>query len=1455
MGNSIELDLTVLVPSRRHVGVDLRVTAPPGTTFADVLPLLGEAVGAAPTRVTCHGALVDAGAVVGMPPLVHGATLVLDEAPRPAAGPTGPVDLVVVAGPDAGRRQAVPPEGLVVGRSAGLGLSLDDERLSRRHARVVPDDTGFRVTDLASTNGTRCGTSVVEDDSCVLTGGETIEIGSSLLRLQRSGGTAVLTHPRGDGRVTVNRAPRTLPPEPAMTVAAPTPPTPPRRTRVPWLAAALPLPFAGVLALVFGVQMLAFALLSPLMLVGNVLAERLGGRREHAREVAAHELDLEQRRAELDALCATERDRRWRAVPDAATVLATACGPGARLWERRRTAPDFGRVRIGVGELAARAGWAPAGGAPVEHPLLPGLPVEVDLTAVGGLGVAGATDDVEAVVRHVVGQVATLHSPRDVRLVVHSGGAECPLSWARWLPHTTAYGDGETCLDVLREVVAGREDDRERGRSGTPPLVVVVLAEVEGAPATGELLDLLERGRELGVVGLVGARRASALPGSCHAVVGLGQGAVDGTARLDVDGSEPVATFTADLVGWWWGDRLGRALAPLVDAASGGEAVPGSVDLLELVPWLGPGATAVSVGAPPAESVVGSVVGHWRAGTGRPLARLGRLAGQPWAVDLAADGPHLLVGGTTGSGKSELLRTLVASLALECSPEDVSFVLVDYKGGSAFGDCARLPHTVGLVTNLDDGLARRALVSLGAEIDRRESLLATSGARDFDDHRRRGGALPRLVLVIDEFRMLAEELPDFVDGMVSLAAVGRSLGLHLVLATQRPAGAVTADISANVNLRIAMRVRDVADSTDVIGAPEAARISPDRPGRGFARGGDGDLVEFQAARVGGPSTSPGMRLEVLDALGRPRSSLLAARSAASVTTPPDEGLASLASLLRAAARSGQVAEPHRPWLPALGEHLDVDEVGVEGVALVDLPAAQRQEVLLHRGQGHWLLAGGPRSGRTTALRTVIASHVATPGSPTQVHVIDTSGELADLEALPHVGAVVGARDVSRVRRLLHRLRDRARDDGDPASPVLLVVDGWERLDLDGDLTAGGLRDEVLGLLQAGDPSLRAVVSGDRSVLTSRLGPVAAETFLLPLADPADAAYAGLSRRDLPSSTAPGRAVRLRDRAEVQFARRDPLSEAAVRDAAFPLPLEVPRLPARVAYDAIVPTTDAAPTVVPAPAPRASAGTSGGAGPPGERLALGLSAETGSIAFLDPARHGRRLLVAGHAGSGRSSTLATIGVSAMLAGRPVAVVEGRSGSVTGAIRSATGAGTGVGSGPVADGRLPHDEIARGARTPHPARGDDPVRVDPWDVDALVAARRRSPDLVVLVDDADRLDGAPVEAALLELTALLDRDGGLVVVASTVAAVTAQFRGLLPCVARAQTGMLLAPRTPGDGEAFGIRAPRGVSPVPGRALLVSGRVAEEVQVALLPDEPPQSCGEGTAAERGRATVRCA
>ncbi|MBU3689852.1 MAG: hypothetical protein FGM29_09890 [Actinobacteria bacterium] len=223
-------------------------------------------------------------------------------------------------------------------------------------------------------------------------------------------------------------------------------------------------------------------------------------------------------------------------------------------------------------------------------------------------------------------------------------------------------------------------------------------------------------------------------------------------------------------------------------------------------------------------------------------ARLGWAADGRFDLDLVGDGPHAVVVGTTGSGKSELLRSLVLSLAAAHSPNDVQFVLIDFKGGAAFDACVRLPHVIGLLTDLDDDLGDRVVVGLRAELRRREHVLREAGVADVNDT-----DLPRLVIVVDELARLQADVPSFVSSLVDIAQRGRSLGVHLVVATQRGGQTLSADLLANSSIRIALRLQSRADSMDVVGVPDAHFLPRRSPGRSIVRVGQDDPVVFQCA--------------------------------------------------------------------------------------------------------------------------------------------------------------------------------------------------------------------------------------------------------------------------------------------------------------------------------------------------------------------------------------------------------------------------------------------------------------------------------------------------------------------------------------------------------------------------------------------------------------------------------
>ncbi|MCK9928437.1 cell division protein FtsK [Frankia sp. Mgl5] len=1070
-----------------------------------------------PAVIHVDGAEVDPGLRLDASPLRDGSVLRLGAPLGPPLGagrnePVGLVELRVTGGPGAGMVHRLLAGEYGLGSDPAGGVVLRGHSTPRRALSLrVGVDGSCTITPRAG--------ATVWIDGCRRDGpvsfpaGErggagpraTLRVGGARLLLTVPDEPDALLQPAPAGPyLEISREPRMLRAPGGSRYRLPTPPVPPRPAPPPVLATLLPAAAAtGMAVLLHAYYLLLFAALAPLSLVGSYLAARRQAAREHQRELA----EYQRIRAEIDRDATAALDREAaalrRAHPDPAATLLRALGPRRGLWERRPEDPDFLHLRVGTGDLP--------GGVVLDDPAAPDhrrqtrwqlrdVPVTVPLPETGVLGVVGAGDFAGVVGSWLTAQAAVHHSPRDlaVHLVV---GTASPASWewARWLPHCRppdgppgailvgADGPGRARrVDELASMIDARLARTGGGGAAQVPRDPAVLVVVEGAASMrAALIPVLRSGPLVGVYVVCLERDPRLLPPECHTVVEQ----VPGGMRVRRQGAEGVDQVCPDLVAGEptgggdphpageptggpgtsagldaeisgpaaaaWCEQLARALAPVRDPGPrerGPASAHSETRLLELLDLDPPTARAL---AP-----------RWITERSPGPVPIGVCPAGLVSLDLSRDGPHALVAGTTGSGKSEFLQSLVASLAVRNRPDEMTFVLVDYKGGSAFGDCAHLPHTVGLVTDLDPHLVRRALDSLAAELRRREALLADAGCKDIDDYSRAPRPshparqpLPRLVVVIDEFAALVRELPEFVSGLVGLAGRGRSLGIHLVLATQRPAGVVSPEIMANTNLRVALRVTDQAESIDVLGLPDAALIPGSSPGQAIVRVGQGSPLTFQTGRIGGSprrAEAPAVAPVVIESPWPPPADLAdtVARAESIAAGPGHEAeiaerageeptdLRALARALREASRICRVPGPRRPWLPPLPVRITIDDLPTDGspgsgpggpglppvpLALADLCLAQAQPVFaidLEHGS-HLMILGSPRSGRSTVLRT-FAGSLARAVSPADVHVYGLdcgNNSLAPLTALPHTGAVVGVGETERVHRLLARLAD------------------------------------------------------------------------------------------------------------------------------------------------------------------------------------------------------------------------------------------------------------------------------------------------------------------------------------------------------------------------------------------------------------------------------------------------
>ncbi|MGW7406910.1 type VII secretion protein EccCa [Streptomyces sp. NPDC054833] len=958
-------------------------------------------------------------------------------------------------------------------------------------------------------------------------------------------------------QLVIKRPPRSLPPEVSSDeLQLEAPPELPRGQQEGMLMQVLPTlgmgssvvfyfasPNAHPFMRIMGVVML---MSTAAMVVSQIVRYRRGTQGQMADVRRDYLRYLAQTRRTVRKTALRQRDAQLYLHPSP-EQLWSVVAEGSRVWERRVGDGDFGQVRIGLGPQQLSTPLVAPHTAPVDeleplcagamqrflavHGQMDGLPVAVSLRAFYHVTVSGAPECAQSAARALVAQAATLHSPDDLIVaVVTAPGAVARWDWTKWLPHCQLAGqfDGAGTrrlfgddLGELEQLLAARLDGRPRfSRDGQPlldqPHILVVL---DGGmvPPTSAFAA---------AEGLQGVTIVEVVSGDLDQPRG-DLSVVVRPERLWLDSGGGVAyEGVPDGLSLPAAEALARQLAPL--RMGGGDDDEPLLANLDFTDLLGLG-DAASV----------DVMRTWR-----PRSTPDRLrvpigvgeGGQPVMLDLkeaAQDGmgPHGLCVGATGSGKSELLRTLVLGLAVTHSSETLNFVLADFKGGATFAGMSQMPHVAAVITNLADDLTLvdRMGDAIRGELQRRQELLRAAGnyanIHDYEKARAAGAPLEplaSLVLVIDEFSELLTAKPDFIDMFIQIGRIGRSLGVHLLLASQRLEEGKLRGLDTYLSYRIGLRTFSAAESRAALGVPDAYHL-PSVPGSGYLKFGTEEMVRFKAAyvsgtyRAGGPEVTQGsLPIERRPALFTAPPVPVAyvapdpAQTHAPAARPKDDALADTVLDVIVQRLEGQGVPAHQVWLPPLDQAPTLDQLlpalavtperGLQApeytrlggltvpLGLIDKPFEQKREVLYRDfsgAAGHTMIVGGPQSGKSTFLRTLVTSFALThTPHEVQFYCLDFGGGgLVTLADLPHVGGVASRLDPERVRRtvaevagILNRReqffrangvdsittyrRRRAAGElpGEAWGDVFLVIDGWGNFKTDYEGLEGIVND-------------------------------------------------------------------------------------------------------------------------------------------------------------------------------------------------------------------------------------------------------------------------------------------------------------------------------------------------------------------------------------------------------------
>jgi S-DNA-T family DNA segregation ATPase FtsK/SpoIIIE len=1064
---------------------DLVVDVDDAASGADLTVAL-QKLGLTAGRVSIDGRTADPNRPLVEHPLVKGSRLELASATASDEPTDGP-NLVVISGPEAGAWYPVRVGRTVrVGRADSELLLARDDLLSKQHAEFTYDGNRVTVRDLDSSNGTYVEGERLED-SQEIDEGTYVHIGSSTLAVVTitPADRSILGSP-ANGAYPFPRTFRSAVEPLTLEHRLPRPPADNSSSGATWWRSLLPLVSGIGFAVVTGRYVfLLIAALAPIVYMVDALRQKRKRAKDHAGEQERFEAESASIEQSFVATALEERRRRRSENPAGGTASLYAIVRHRRLWERRPEDEDFLSVTCGLATMPSQSQITEAtGDNPVKRNYdLWGSPVSVDLGATGSLAVLGDRRRARAVVRSLLMGIAVTHAPSEVKFWLFAEDAT-GSEWGplRWLPHISE--DNGTCrisstvtdrsimMSSLKQIIDSRVEERRSSSDAMPlPIHLVVIDGADLLSASDRSAILLQ-GRSAGVIGIVADPTIA--PDGIMGTLQLGAAADEASfvSRL-----QPLITgvLTAEMPAVW-AESGARRLAALQPSSTGRAAVSATSERL-----------AKTVRA--AETDPAALAAHWRATGPTTRVPVGTSSDATFWIDVVRDGPHGLVGGMTRSGKTEFLKTLITSLAWANHPDDLNFVIVDFKGGIDYTVASRLPHVLDLSSNQDLAGFERTLQLLTAEQRRRQTLFERLEVSNLDAYRLREAQdrslppVPRLIVLIDEFGELlsSDEGRDQLKRIESMSRIGGGLGVHLLLITQNFEGQLPPQIAANAGLRVCFRVQEPANSKVVIDSSIAATIPAGAQGRAYARLQGADPVEFQSARVAGRRPDLRGNEEHVTVRMQPFETLphqFSTGGAIDVPAEETDMFAMIETINRACAVSGW-NRPAVPWPATLPADIALAEV-IGGTASdeirigrADVPEHQRQvDFSIRWADEHIALLGGPRADLGTLVVTMACSAAVTH-SPDDVHIygIDFAGRgLARIAGLPHCGGVASRNDQLAIRIARHLVDEVSRRRSALATEGVSTLKEYEQ-------RTGRTFPHVL-LFIAGAEKLSAIASAD-----------------------------------------------------------------------------------------------------------------------------------------------------------------------------------------------------------------------------------------------------------------------------------------------------------------------------------------------------------------------------------------